>query len=141
VALAERDATALNELAARFEGMGAYLLAAEAAADAVVEARRLGLRRQRFDGERQVKALLVQCQDVTTPTLRNMQGETFLLTRREREVAMLASTGRSNKEIAEQLDISVRTVENQLHRAYEKLGIAKRDEIAAALNAMGSEPG
>lgn len=43
------------------------------------------------------------------------------------------NAGRSNKEIAEQLYLSLRTVENYLHRAYEKLGVSGRAELAAAL--------
>ena len=46
---------------------------------------------------------------------------------------MLAAAGRSNKEIAEQLFLSPRTVENRLQRVYEKLGIAGRTEVADAL--------
>ncbi len=56
-----------------------------------------------------------------------------MLTTAEREVALLAASGRANKEIADQLGLSVRTVENRLHRIYEKLGIAGRPELAAAL--------
>ena len=56
-----------------------------------------------------------------------------LLTRAEREVALLAAAGRSNREIAESLFISRKTVENYLHRAYEKLGVSGRDELAAAI--------
>jgi DNA-binding CsgD family transcriptional regulator len=52
-------------------------------------------------------------------------------------VARLAATGRSNREIAEELVVSVRTVENHLQRAYDKLGISGRDELAAALSGAG----
>ncbi len=41
--------------------------------------------------------------------------------------------GRSNREIAEELYLSTRTVENRLQRVYEKLGIAGRTEVAEAL--------
>jgi DNA-binding NarL/FixJ family response regulator len=58
--------------------------------------------------------------------------ETNLLTRREREVAALAARGLSNRDIADRLFVSVRTIENQLHRAYGKLGVAKRQELATA---------
>ncbi|WUD29742.1 helix-turn-helix transcriptional regulator [Lentzea sp. NBC_00516] len=55
------------------------------------------------------------------------------LTRREREVAVLAARGLTNKEIAESLVISVRTVDNHLSNAYVKLGIATRGELALVL--------
>ena len=55
------------------------------------------------------------------------------LTRREREVATLASQGLANREIADRLFLSARTVENHLQRAYEKLGITNRSDLAGAL--------
>jgi DNA-binding NarL/FixJ family response regulator len=55
------------------------------------------------------------------------------LTKREREVAVLAARGLTNKEIAESLVISVRTVDNHLSNTYAKLGIATRGELALVL--------
>jgi DNA-binding CsgD family transcriptional regulator len=55
------------------------------------------------------------------------------LTRTERDVALLAAAGRSNKDIADQLHVSVRTVENHLQRVYGKLGLTSRSELALAL--------
>ena len=46
-----------------------------------------------------------------------------------------AATGLSNKDIAEALHLSPRTVENKLHTAYNKLGVRGRDELAEALPA------
>lgn len=53
------------------------------------------------------------------------------LTDRELAVALAASQRHRNREIAEQLALSVRTVENHLANVYRKLGIAGRDELAA----------
>ncbi len=50
------------------------------------------------------------------------------LTDREREVVLLAGT-RSNREVAERLGLSVRTVENHLARAASKTGIRSREEL------------
>lgn len=58
------------------------------------------------------------------------------LTRREREVAMLAVT-LQNREIADRLSISVRTVENHLARAMKKLGVTARTELAHAVGLAG----
>ncbi|MGO9559104.1 MAG: LuxR C-terminal-related transcriptional regulator [Acidimicrobiales bacterium] len=55
------------------------------------------------------------------------------LTRREMEVAQLAAAGRSSKEIAKRLVLSVRTVESHLHHAYVKLGVSDRAGLAAAV--------
>ena len=53
----------------------------------------------------------------------------------ERAVAWLASLGRSDAEIARQRGASARTVENQLHSAYRKLGVHSRTELAARVSA------
>jgi DNA-binding NarL/FixJ family response regulator len=55
------------------------------------------------------------------------------LTAAERQVAELAAAGRSNREIAETLVVSVRTVESQLSAAYAKLGVRGRTALARAL--------
>ncbi len=55
------------------------------------------------------------------------------LTASERAVADLAATGRTNREIADQLVLSVRTVESHLAAAYRKLGIRSRVQLAPAL--------
>jgi DNA-binding CsgD family transcriptional regulator len=48
------------------------------------------------------------------------------LTAREREVIMLVGEGLTDQEVAEQLCISVRTVQNHLHRSYMKLRVNNR---------------
>jgi DNA-binding CsgD family transcriptional regulator len=55
------------------------------------------------------------------------------LTAREDEIARLAATGLSNQEIARRLLISVRTVENHLHRVFRKLGVDNRAGMSRAL--------
>lgn len=59
------------------------------------------------------------------------------LTPAERQVAELAAAGRSNREIAEALVLSVRTVESQLSSAYAKLGVRGRAGLGAALAGDG----
>lgn len=51
------------------------------------------------------------------------------LSARERQIASLASHGLSNREIAEQMFLSVRTVENHMYRALQKLGLQSRREL------------
>ena len=55
------------------------------------------------------------------------------LTPTERQVAELVAAGRSNAEIASTLMVSVRTVESNLTRAYRKLNVKRRGELAAVL--------
>jgi DNA-binding CsgD family transcriptional regulator len=59
------------------------------------------------------------------------------LSGREREVATLASQGRSTREIAEQLFIGERTVETHLANVYAKLGVASRVELVRRAAELG----
>ena len=51
------------------------------------------------------------------------------LTQRETEVTQLAGRGLSDREIAEELVLSIRTVQSHLASAYRKLGIGSRSEL------------
>ena len=55
------------------------------------------------------------------------------LTPSERRVAELAASGRRNREIAEELFVTLKTVEVHLGRAYGKLGINSRSQLAALM--------
>jgi DNA-binding NarL/FixJ family response regulator len=55
------------------------------------------------------------------------------LTASERRVAELAATGMSNKQIAQALFVTLRTVELHLSNAYRKLEITTRDRLGGAL--------
>jgi DNA-binding CsgD family transcriptional regulator len=57
------------------------------------------------------------------------------LTPTERRVAALVAEGRSNKEVAAALFVTVKTVESNLSRVYAKLGIRSRAELAHRLTA------
>jgi DNA-binding CsgD family transcriptional regulator len=57
------------------------------------------------------------------------------LTPAEHRVATLASVGHSNREIAEQLYITLRTVETHLTHAFQKLDITSRSQLPAAMTA------
>jgi DNA-binding NarL/FixJ family response regulator len=52
------------------------------------------------------------------------------LTPQERQVALLATHGLSNQQIADQLCVSRHTVGYHLHKVYAKLGITSRAELA-----------
>jgi DNA-binding NarL/FixJ family response regulator len=55
------------------------------------------------------------------------------LTKRRRQVAVLASRGLSNRQIAEKLGLTLGTVKVHLHAIYEKLNIHTRTKLAIAL--------
>jgi DNA-binding NarL/FixJ family response regulator len=64
-------------------------------------------------------------------------GEEWPLTPREREVVALVASGRSTREIAEALDISVKTVETHRQHVMQKLGFHKVAEIVHYAVKMG----
>jgi DNA-binding CsgD family transcriptional regulator len=138
-AIVAEEPQGLEEASAVFDAIGADLLAAEAAADAAVAWRRAGQPRPAAAAENRAAALADRCEGAVTPALQVVERRGHL-TPAERQVALLAAGGRSNKEIAETVFIAVRTVENHLQRVYEKLGIGGRRELADALELGGSAP-
>lgn len=126
-ASAEKDPDALVDVADRFSRMGADLLAAETLAQATQFHRELG--QSDFATQITVRAVtqMEQCDDATTPWLWLERPKA--LTQRELEVARLAASGLTDRQISERLDVSVRTVSNHLSHAYVKLGIRRRTEL------------
>ncbi|NEC10743.1 helix-turn-helix transcriptional regulator, partial [Streptomyces sp. SID8014] len=61
-----------------------------------------------------------------------------MLTGTERTVAGLVASGAGNREVAQSLFVTVRTVELHLTSVYRKLGVARRGELAEALRADGT---
>jgi DNA-binding CsgD family transcriptional regulator len=57
------------------------------------------------------------------------------LTASERRVAQMATSGMTNRDIAEALFVTVKTVEAHLGRLYRKLGIHSRAELAEVMAA------
>jgi DNA-binding CsgD family transcriptional regulator len=55
------------------------------------------------------------------------------LTPRQRQICELAAAGKSNREIAQELFLSAKTVETHLLSSYRKLGVNGRTELAAEL--------
>ena len=61
------------------------------------------------------------------------------LTLQEREIARLAATGLTNRQIATRLYLSPRTVSAHLYRIFPKLGITSRAALRDALNASSGD--
>jgi DNA-binding NarL/FixJ family response regulator len=73
------------------------------------------------------------CEGARTPALAALAAP-LPLTRREREIVTLAAGGLSNRQIADRLVVSVRTVEGHLYRACAKLGVSDPSELAPLLD-------
>jgi DNA-binding CsgD family transcriptional regulator len=72
---------------------------------------------------------------------RPLQGEAVaLLTQAEQRVARLAARGLTNRQIAEQLTVTIKGVEWHLSRVYRKLGIGSRDDLLPLIDVPSQEP-
>jgi len=127
-ALARSDAVALDRATTTFSWLGFDLLAAETATAASVLHRRAG-RTCHAD-----QAAARASSDAATPLLRLAATALIRLTRRERDVALLAAAGLSSQTIGGRLRLSVRTVDNYLGRIYQKLGVVNRRDLASLVD-------
>lgn len=127
------DADSLMETAATLDGAGFVNLAREAYARASTVLESAGERRR----ARQAVALREKCDHELGERFREGQfiaaAPSVRLTRREQDIVELAVQGLTDREIAQRLMVSVRTVEGHLYRTYVKLGVRSRDELASAL--------
>jgi DNA-binding NarL/FixJ family response regulator len=62
------------------------------------------------------------------------------LTPQQREIVTLAGRGLTNREIADRLFLSPRTVASHLYRSYPRLGIAGRHQLHDLIMRAGVEP-
>jgi DNA-binding CsgD family transcriptional regulator len=131
-AITAHDAESLETVCRSFERLGATLLAAEAAGDASSEWQRAGDARRAVAARRLAAGLAERCEGAQTPPLQGLAVRDQL-TAAEQETARYAAAGHANKAIAERLGLSVRTVEARIQSVYHKLGLRRREELAAAL--------
>jgi DNA-binding CsgD family transcriptional regulator len=132
-AAAAADPAALSMAAQRFVDSGAWLYAAESWTEASQCLARRNERRRATRCAREAQQCLRHCEGARSAALTTEDPAPETLTRREGEIATLAASGLSSKQIGERMVLSVRTVDNHLQRSYHKLGIASRDELADAL--------
>ncbi|MFD0165442.1 LuxR C-terminal-related transcriptional regulator [Streptomyces decoyicus] len=135
-ALAADDHRRLREVAQRSEELSADMMGAEAATEASAAAERAGDPRAAAAAAVLARRLLDRCgaERVTAPRVR--VAEVRPLTGRERHVARLAADGLTSQEIAARLVLSARTVDNHLQRAYAKLGVTSRGELACLMRQL-----
>ena len=122
----------LARVADRYEEIGAMLLAAEAASEAAQAYQSRGDRRAAAALSVRADGLLAACEGARTPALR-APVLVVPLTARERDIAALAAQGVTSQQIADQLYLSVRTVNNHLQNVYAKLGVSGRRQLADML--------
>ncbi len=139
--------TLLREARATLAGTGARRLDAQVAADlagllmlttdplGIAEAVALLRGAELYAGQQQlwplqsrVRRLLDRCGE--EPVRVSTEG-LALLTTTEKRVAGLAAEGHTNRQVAEQLQVSVKAVEWHLSRTYRKLGIASRAALSS----------
>jgi ATP/maltotriose-dependent transcriptional regulator MalT len=125
--LADHDGDVLDAAAHRFADMGAMALAADAAAQAAREHARTGARGKETKSSTRAHGLARQG-GIRTPAV-DAAAWPLPITDREREIANLVVAGLSNRQIADRLVVSVRTVEGHVYRMFAKLGIDDRDQL------------
>lgn len=126
--LMERDGAKVFSASQEFERIGALLSAADAAAQAAMLFDSAGQRRHSVEAAAAADRLGRACGGLKTPALCDTS-QPLPLSAREREIALLVVRGLSNRQIAERLVVSIRTVEGHLYRMYLKLNVTNRDEL------------
>ncbi|GAA3817623.1 LuxR family transcriptional regulator [Sphaerisporangium flaviroseum] len=126
------DGAALLTVADGFQELGLTLHAAEAAAQAVTRLRRDGKHRAALAATTRAWSLARSCEGARTPALRGLAAPE--LTARQLEIAQLAAHGLSNRDIADRLVLSIRTVGNHLRAVYERTGLSDRIELRHLFN-------
>jgi DNA-binding CsgD family transcriptional regulator len=112
--------------------MGDLVAAADAAAHAALAYRRHEMRGSALTSSARAEAIAEACGTACTPALQQAM-QRLPLTDREREIGMLVVQGLSNREVAQRLTLSKRTVESHLYRAMTKTGMTSRDGFATLL--------
>jgi DNA-binding CsgD family transcriptional regulator len=142
------DLALLQQAVVLLRGSGAVLEEARALVDLGAALRRAGRRSDSIVSLREGLSLAHQCgasalavrarEELVTagarPRRDALDGRDAL-TASELRTAQLAADGRTNREIAQALYVSLRTVETHLTHTYQKLGIRSRDELPGALAA------
>jgi DNA-binding NarL/FixJ family response regulator len=129
-ALAAKDVNRLIEMSDAAAREGLDLAAAECAAHALRILETRGDKPRQFEAQKLVKQRNAAL-NKTGSSAAETPPDLHKLTRREQEIATLVQTGASNREIALQLGLSLRTVEGHLYRMFAKLGISHREDLTS----------
>jgi len=131
--LAANDGEGLLEASNAYQAIGDRAAAADAAAQAAVAFTRDQQRKRGLWAAALAKELSDACGGLCTPALRAPASQP--LTGRQREIVELVLAGLTNREIADRLVMSVRSVEGHVYRACQRVGASSREELASIARA------
>ncbi|MET0705206.1 MAG: LuxR C-terminal-related transcriptional regulator [Mycobacterium sp.] len=123
------DGQGLLDASDGYLAVGDRATAADAAAQAAVAFTAAQLRSRGLYAASVAQQLISECGGLSTPATRTPVAPQPL-TGRQREVAELVAAEMSNKEIADRLVCSVRTVEGHILRACQRVGATSRSDLA-----------
>jgi DNA-binding CsgD family transcriptional regulator/tetratricopeptide (TPR) repeat protein len=123
------DGEGLLAASALYRRIGDRAAAADAAAQAAVAFTESQQRKRGLYAAALASELADECGGLCTPALRTPAG--LKLSGRQRDVVELVVAGLSNRDIAEKLVMSVRTVEGHVYRACQRVGAQSREELAS----------
>jgi DNA-binding CsgD family transcriptional regulator len=130
-ALLGGDGEGLLAASAKYRGIGDLAAAADAAAQASIAFDESQQHRRGLYAAASARELAEECGGLSTPALRTPEG--LKLSGRQRDVVELVVAGLSNRQIAETLVMSVRTVEGHVYRACQRVGAQSREELASII--------
>ena len=137
-ALSAGDGERLLEASAKYRNIGDLVAAADAAAQASVAFDESQQHRRGLYAAALARELADECGGLCTPALRTPAG--LKLSGRQRDVIELVVAGLSNRQIADQLVMSVRTVEGHVYRACQRVGAQSREELASIIRSGPGGP-
>lgn len=138
-ALSAGNGEGLLAAAVKYREIGDRAAAADAAAQASIAFDASQRHKRALYAAALARELADECGGLRTPALRTPAG--LKLAGRQRDVVELVVAGLSNREIAEKLVMSVRTVEGHVYRACQRVGAQSREELASIIRSGPSRPG
>jgi DNA-binding CsgD family transcriptional regulator len=130
-ALLGGDGEGLLAASVAYREIGDRAAAADAAAQASVAFDEGQRHKRGLYAAALARELADECGGLRTPALRTPTG--LKLSGRQRDVIELVVAGLSNRQIAEKLVMSVRTVEGHIYRACHRVGAQSREELASII--------
>lgn len=130
-ALAAGKGEGLLAASAAYRRIGDRATAADAAAQASVAFDESQQHKRGLYAAALARELADECGGLQTPALRTPTG--VKLSGRQRDVIELVVAGLTNRQIADQLVMSVRTVEGHVYRACQRVGAQSREELASIM--------